>query len=157
MWLRGPTGNTSKWIIIIKAKWIAGPGLPLSWAAWHSGKRVHIEIRPIWLWIPLHMSYMPLDELLMFLTISFLFWKVNISQKVIRIKLNISQMIYDINGYSVNLNFFSFDLIGFIRWFKKLLVIFAFGNHSVWFRMRFLHFPNTALSSDSNGRLGQRS
>lgn len=30
MWLRGPTGNTSKWIIIIKAEPIAGPWVALN-------------------------------------------------------------------------------------------------------------------------------
>lgn len=30
MWLRGPTGNTSKWIIIIKAKPVAAPWVALN-------------------------------------------------------------------------------------------------------------------------------
>ena len=99
-------------------------------------------------------------ELFKFLTISFLFWKVNItvSHKVIsvNVKLNIAQITFGIIRYSINLNFFSNGFFS-INWFYQviffyLLRISALGNYNVHFILFYKRFYLLIFTEGKGGR-----
>lgn len=120
-----------------------------------SCEKSEVDVRQIWACTPPHVTYTTLGALLMFLTIRFLFWNVNItlSPKVISVDAkHFPNNVAYIIRYSVSVNLSSVSFFSLNRLYqvilKNLLGISAFVNYSVQSRMRPVISPLSRYCSD---------